>query len=392
MRGNLRWSEHSTNNLYYASSSAPKVSQQERKFQIKSNAMRFQQPSFNHDYKCMKGGSTYQECDKKYVVKAVMKSSFESEPNALNPKKTSDSIKNFLDIFYKFCYPYAMIAIALCTISSSMLPLEKLSDISPSIFIGALQALVPQFLITIYVSAVNQIFDFEIDKINKPYLPLASGQLSFTTVVIIATSCLILSFLLSWVVGSWPLTWNVILSTSIWNVYSINAPLLRWKRHPVLAAICTISVWAFVLPITFFLHMQTFVLKRPVVFPRSLVFYVLFMSFYSMGMALSKDIPDVEGDKINEIDTFSIRLGQKQVFWICVFLFEMAFGMALLGAVSSSFFWIKIVTGLGNIVLASILWHQAKSIDFNNKASTGFFYMLIWKLLYPAYFLLALIR
>ncbi|KAH1037803.1 hypothetical protein GYH30_056906 [Glycine max] len=82
-------------------------------------------------------------------------------------------------------------------------------------------------------------------------------------------------------------------------------------------------------------------------------------------MALVKDISDVERDKIYGIDTFSIRLGQKrvcfsniqhlgkvgctllyipwlfltnlcQVFWICVFLFEMGFGVALLTGASSS--------------------------------------------------------
>ncbi|KAK7390708.1 hypothetical protein VNO78_18732 [Psophocarpus tetragonolobus] len=389
---NLSGSKHSTNNIYYASLNASKVSQQKRRFQIQKNVVRFQQPSLNYHHKFIEGGSTYQECNKKYIVKAIPKSSFDSKPNTSESKNISDSIKSFLDVFYKFCYPYALIATALCAISSSILTVEKLSDISPSIFVGALQAFLPQFFMSIHVSAVNQIFDFEIDKINKPYLPLASGQLSFTTMVIIATSCLTLSVLLSWVIGSWPLIWNVIFSASIWGAYSINAPLLRWKRHPLLAAICTISFWAFVLPITSFLHVQTFVLKRPAIFSRPLIFYVAFMSFYSTGMALSKDIPDIEGDKSNGIDTFSIRLGQKQVFWLCVFLFEMAFGIASLAGASSSFFWIRIVTGLGHIVLASILWYQAKSIDFSNKASSGFFYMLIWKLLYAAYFLMALIR
>lgn len=91
-------------------------------------------------------------------------------------------------------------------------------------------------------------------QINKPHLPLASGQLSFTTAVFIAASLLIMvqyidsiistmifvnmsfihrlggllfylflqSFWLSLVIGSWPLIWNVVLTSSVWNVYSIN--------------------------------------------------------------------------------------------------------------------------------------------------------------------------
>lgn len=270
--------------------------------------------------------------------------------------------------------------------------MEKLSDISLPFFIGVLQAVIPHLFVEIYVSAVNQVFDFQIDKINKPYLPLASGQLSLTTVSIIAASFITLSIGLSWIIGSWPLIWNNVLTASIWSIYSFNVPLLRWKRHPVLAAICTISSWALVLPITFFLHTQTFVLKKPIVFPRSLIVAVLFMTFYSMGMALSKDIPDVEGDEAFGVDTFAVRLGQKRVFWICICLFEMAFGVTFLAGVTSPYLWIKIVTGLGNVALASILWYRAKSIDLSNKSSGGSFYMLIWKLLYASYFLMALIR
>ncbi|KAK7355436.1 hypothetical protein VNO80_14692 [Phaseolus coccineus] len=117
------------------------------------------------------------------------------------------------------------------------------------------------------------------------------------------------------------------------------------------------------------------------------------MSFYSTGIALSKDIPDIEGDKQHGIDSFSMHLGQKKVFWICIFLFEMAFGVAFLaGATSSSPFWIKIVTTLGSFVLASILWYQTKYVDVTNPASTRSFYSLNWKLLMGAYFLLPLIR
>ncbi|KAG4395587.1 hypothetical protein GLYMA_20G245100v4 [Glycine max] len=390
--GNLWRRKHSTNNIYYASSCASKASKYKKKTQIECNILRSQQSSLNHHYKRIEGGATYQDCDKKYVVKAIPEPTFDSEPCASNPENVVDSAKKILDVFYHFCYPYSMIAIILCAISSSLLAVEKPSDISSSFLIGVLQALVPHLFVAVFANVVNQVFDYEIDKINKPYLPLASGQLSFTTAVFIAASLLIMSFWLSLVIGSWPLIWNVVLTSSVWNVYSINVPLLRWKRHPLLATICTISVWAFILPITFFLHMQTFVLKRPIVFPRSLIFYVVFMIFYSLGMALSKDISDVKGDKAYGIDTLAIRLGQKWVFWICIILFEMAFGVALLAGATSSYLWIKIVTGLGHAILASILLYQAKSIYLSNKVSTISFYMLIWKLLYAAYFLMALIR
>ena len=43
-------------------------------------------------------------------------------------------------------------------------------------FASLLQALVPALLMNICIVGLNQIFDVPIDRINKPYLPLASGE------------------------------------------------------------------------------------------------------------------------------------------------------------------------------------------------------------------------
>ncbi|KAK7392589.1 hypothetical protein VNO78_21032 [Psophocarpus tetragonolobus] len=319
--------------------------------------------------------------------------SFDYESYASSLKHFFNSVKTFLVTLYYFCYPYSMIARTLSTISASLLAVEKFSDISPLFFIGLLQVLVPHFLLDLYINGVNQVFDFEIDKINKPYLPLPSGKLSFTNAVFIVVSSAILSFLLSSIIGSQPLIWSIVLCFLPWTGYSINVPLLRWKRYPLLTAIFMVSCWAFIFPITFFLHMQTFVFKRSYIFPRSLMVSIVFLSLYSMGIALAKDIPDIEGDKKFGIHSFSARVGSKQVFWVCVSLFEMAFGVAFVaGVLSPTCLWIKIITSLGHVCLASILMYQTKYVDVTSPASTRSFYILIWKLLYAAYFLLAFIR
>ncbi|KHN27114.1 Putative homogentisate phytyltransferase 1, chloroplastic [Glycine soja] len=124
-----------------------------------------------------------------------------------------------------------MIAIILCAISSSLLAVEKPSDISSSFLIGVLQALVPHLFVAVFANVVNQVFDYEIDK----------------------------------------------------------------------------------------------------------------------------DISDVKGDKAYGIDTFAIRLGQKWVFWICIILFEMAFGVALLAGATSSYLWIKIVT----VAIIGVLYYSS---------------------------------
>ncbi|PKI31678.1 hypothetical protein CRG98_047932 [Punica granatum] len=202
----------------------------------------------------------------------------------------------------------------------------------------------------IYIVGLNQLSDIDIDKVNKPYLPLASGEYSVGTGIMIVTSFLIM------------------------------VPLLRWKRSAVVAAMCILAVRAVIVQIAFFLHMQV------------LIFATAFMSFFSVVIALFKDIPDIDGDRIFGIRSFTVRLGQKRVFWICILLLQMAYAVSILVGSMSSYLWSKVITVSGHAVLASILWARAKSIDFRSKAAITSFYMFIWKLFYAEYLLIPLVR
>ncbi|KAK7290046.1 hypothetical protein RIF29_04173 [Crotalaria pallida] len=69
---------------------------------------------------------------------------------------------------------------------------------------------------------INQLCDIEIDKINKPYLPLASGQLSFKSGVTIVASSSILGLWFSWMIGSWPLFWTFFINNTLAAIYSVD--------------------------------------------------------------------------------------------------------------------------------------------------------------------------
>ncbi|KAL2323101.1 hypothetical protein Fmac_027480 [Flemingia macrophylla] len=116
------------------------------------------------------------------------------------------------------------------------------------------------------------------------------------------------------------------------------------------------------------------------------------MSFYSLGMALIKDIPDIEGDRAYGIESFAAVFGPKRIFWTSVSLFEMAFGAAFLAGATSPSLLIKFISGVGNVVLALVLWYHAKSTDFRSKKSISSFFKLIWKLLCVEYLLMPLVR
>ncbi|OVA01358.1 UbiA prenyltransferase family [Macleaya cordata] len=254
-----------------------------------------------------------------------------------------------------------------------------MAELSPTFFVGVLKALLPAILMNIYVVGLNQLFDVEIDKVNKPDLPLASGDFSMGMGVAIVSTFSFMSFAMGLIFQSPPLLYALIISFLLGSVYSIELPFLRWKRHAFLAAACILSVRALVVQLAFFVHMQKYVLGKPTIITRSLVFATAFMCFFSAVIALFKDIPDVDGDRDFGIQSFSVRLGQERVFWLCVNMLLIAYGAAVIVGASSPFILSKIVMVLGHCTLASILWLRARSVDLTSKEAVTSFYMFIWK-------------
>lgn len=68
----------------------------------------------------------------------------------------------------------ACLATELCPVPM----LQRVGDQGALAATALLQALVPALLMNICIVGLNQLYDVEIDRVNKPYLPLASGELS----------------------------------------------------------------------------------------------------------------------------------------------------------------------------------------------------------------------
>ncbi|KVH93647.1 UbiA prenyltransferase family [Cynara cardunculus var. scolymus] len=300
--------------------------------QSQPNLVRYSNGSFNES------SLLSRKCNTRHVANAVSEQPM--EPDSTNPQ---NSLPNALNAFYRFSRPHTVIG----------------------------TAIVAAFFMNIYIVGLNQLSDIEIDKVNKPYLPLASGEYSVQTGVIIVSSFAVMSFWLGWIVGSWPLFCALLISFLLGTAYSINVPMLRWKRFALVAAMCILA---------------TFVYGRLAVFPKSVIFATGFMSFFSV------DIPDIVGDKIFGIQSFTVRLGQKRVFWICILLLEVAYGVAILVGASSPFLWSRYITILGHAILGLILWGRAKSTDLDSKSAITSFYMFIWQLFYAEYLLIPLVR
>lgn len=187
--------------------------------------------------------------------------------------------------------------------------------------ISTLFAMVPSLLMNLYITGLNQITDVEIDKINKPQLPIAAGDLSLGTANVIV----ILSLLVSLAMGvASPTLGSQGLNVALWGsgilgtLYSL--PPFRLKRFPILAAFCIVAVRGAVINAGFFAHALTAAYGVETTVLDCLRNNVrcflssLFFAVFGIVIALMKDVPDAVGDAKFNIRSFTVRIGQTKVF------------------------------------------------------------------------------
>ena len=112
------------------------------------------------------------------------------------------------------------------------------------------------------------------------------------------------------------------------------------------------------------------------------------MVVYGAVIALFKDLPDVVGDRKQNIRTLSVRLGPVGCFFnICVsLLFHGLWKCCALGVVYNSA--TSTVLGILHTANNSSLLFASKRVDISSSASLYEYYMLIWRAFYAEYFLL----
>ncbi|XP_024402099.1 probable homogentisate phytyltransferase 1, chloroplastic [Physcomitrium patens] len=328
---------------------------------------------------------------------AVSRTSRTSEPFDLDgesslPSELVETRVNWFSAFWRFTRPHTIIGSGLGVTSVSLLACQGVSDVNFKFAIGLLKAVIPALCMNVYIVGLNQLYDIDIDKVNKPNLPLASGEFSVATGIILVTFFAAVSVGMGFYVESPPLLWALLVSLVLGTAYSADLPFLRWKRSAVAAAACILAVRALVVQLGFYLHMQVSILGRAANFPKPLWFATGFMCFFSVVIALAKDIPDVRGDKEFGIRSFSVRLGQKRVFWMCVTLLEAAYLVAIITGLTAPTLASKVITATGHAIMAGILWERSDSVDLTSKAAITSWYMFIWKLFYAEYLLIPFMR
>ncbi|XP_042492034.1 coumarin 8-geranyltransferase 1b, chloroplastic-like [Macadamia integrifolia] len=294
---------------------------------------------------------------------------------------------------YRFTRPYATMGTVLAVASASCLPVEAITDLSLTFFLEVLKAIIPTIFAHIYAAGVNQLYDIEIDKANKKHLPIASGVFSIGTAKAVVWTATLLSISMGVMSQSPALLCGILAGLMGGTVYSVDLPYLRWKRDPILTA-AIIGFWRGIGSIIpFFIHAQKYILRKPIIITKSLIFASVVMTLHGIAIATFKDVPDVDGDKESAIVTSSTKLGKERAFSLGINILLTAYGIGvIMGVFFSSSLLFKLSTILGHSAIAAVLLLRSRTVDLKDKLSAQSFYMFIWKLIYAEYFLLPFVR
>ena len=298
----------------------------------------------------------------------------------------------WLAAFWKFSRPHTIIGTSLSVVGVFVIAWTVMPEGATPPTLNLFSLLLPLIAClagNVYIVGLNQIEDVESDRINKPNLPIASGEFSRQDgwgIVLLAGA---LSVFLA-VLGGWWLLATVLLSLMIGTAYSM--PPIRLKRFPFWASTCILTVRGAVVNLGLFFHYRG-QLELPLGIPGKMWALAAFVVVFSIVIAIFKDIPDLEGDRRYNITTFTVRLGQTRVYEMARLILSLCY----LGMIAATP-WLEGVNWLFVLIthgaLLGLFWWRSYRVAMPNQAATATasisfpdFYQFIWKLFFLEYIL-----
>ena len=178
--------------------------------------------------------------------------------------------------------PFTLLAPSVGVLAGAMIgsggwpPLEALWGVISAAFLNAAS------------NWVNQIFDLDIDRLNKPDRVLPSGRLSMREAKGITAIFFLLSFVVAWLVPNKQFFVIVCLAAGITFFYS--SPPLRMKRFPFLS-----NLWI-AIPRGTLLMVSGWASVRDI-WVKDIWFIGGVFGLFVFGATTTKDFSDVEGDR-----------------------------------------------------------------------------------------------
>jgi homogentisate phytyltransferase/homogentisate geranylgeranyltransferase len=289
---------------------------------------------------------------------------------------------------WRFTRPHTIIGTAASIVGIYVICVDALPGVGFAAGLGDLAwTLLAGVCVNVYIVGINQLEDVEIDRINKPFLPLAAGDMSVATARRVVALCGIVPIVLGLSQGALE-TIAVLLALAVGTAYSV--PPLRLKRRPALASLSITAVRSIVVNLGVAAHFGQSLGDGSWAIPGPVWALTLFVLPFSFAIAILKDVPDAAGDRRFRIATFTLRIGAHRVLQIGLAALTLAYlGMAIAGPLLLDSCQ-PFVLAAGQLAALAVLWRMRARTDPYDPESFTRFYMGVWKLFFLEYALVPL--
>jgi len=252
-----------------------------------------------------------------------------SERRTLNPEPRT--LRSFVDL----ARPFTLVAPALGFLSGAATaigaqpPEPWTTSLLAAPIIGSVMAAV----LNGGNNALNQIYDLDIDRVNKPKRPLPSGRLTIGQAWTFTVITYALALVLAWRVaphGRHECFWLVAVACVCTFIYSM--PPLRTKRLGIWANVTIAIPRGVLLKVAGWSSVKTIAGVEP--------WYIgAIFGLFLLGATTTKDFADMDGDRRGGCRTLPIQYGVRRAAWMISPSFVVPFLMIPLGA------WLHVLTG-----------------------------------------------
>ncbi|KAL5545616.1 hypothetical protein UlMin_005303 [Ulmus minor] len=296
-----------------------------------------------------------------------------------------DKVSAFRDACWRFLRPHTIRGTTLGSIALvSRALIENPNLIKWSLLFKAFSGLFALLCGNGYIVGINQIYDIGIDKVNKPYLPIAAGDLSVQSAWLLVISFALTGLLIVGLNFGPFITSLYCLGLFLGTIYSV--PPFRMKRFPVAAFLIIATVRGFLLNFGVYYATRA-ALGLAFEWSSPVAFITTFVTLFALVIAITKDLPDVEGDRKFQISTFATKLGVRNIAYLGSGLLLLNYIAAIAAAIYMPQAFKRNLMIPIHAALALSLVYQTwllEQANYTKEAIAGF-YRFIWNLFYSEY-------
>jgi homogentisate phytyltransferase / homogentisate geranylgeranyltransferase len=288
-----------------------------------------------------------------------------------------------LKTLWQFSRPHTIIG-SICSITTLYI-LATIGNEFMKHFYTLLLTIVAGIACNIFIVGLNQIVDVDLDRINKPYLPIAAGKLKMAQ----AQRIIFLSFFISIAIGfltSWVLGIMICIIHIIGIAYSV--PPIQLKKHHLPAAVCITLVRGLIVNIGMFVHFRYCIYGTSIT--QNLPAYIWPLTFFiiafSIAIAWFKDLPDTEGDSSYNIKTLAILYSKKTALWGGSIIVLLAYLYAIIWSIQNSIEFLSIAHSIAVVLFCVNLFY----VKLSEHQSIKKFYLRFWIFFFAEYIFFAI--